>query len=188
MRSADEARRVTFASDVDGSVQYYALQPAWPDSTRGEAPALVVSTHGAGVDAISQAHAYAPKSWAHVVAPTNRRRYGFDWEDWGRLDALEALAHAAATLGTDPGRQYVTGHSMGGHIGLRYLYQHSSRFTAAVLTAPMLEIALPLPEVAARWLFEGAVALGFGDHHLGGDYTTQANMAYYGCMGYSESE
>ena len=24
---------------------------------------------------------------AEVVAPTNRRPFGFDWQDWGRLDA-----------------------------------------------------------------------------------------------------
>jgi len=26
-----------------------------------------------------------------LVAPTNRRPYGYDWEDWGRADALEVL-------------------------------------------------------------------------------------------------
>jgi dienelactone hydrolase len=110
-----DARRVTFLSKVDGSVQYYGLQPAWSEGKTTAAPGLVLSTHGAGVQGLGQARAYAPKSWAHVVAPTNRRRFGFDWEDWGRLDAMEALAHARETLGTDPHRQYLTGHSMGGH-------------------------------------------------------------------------
>ena len=50
-----------------------------------------------------------------MIAPTNRRRFGFDWEEWGRLDGVEVLEHAAATFGTDPERVYVTGHSMGGH-------------------------------------------------------------------------
>lgn len=110
-----EPRRVSFFSEVDGSVQYYGLQPAWPEAELAAPPALVLSTHGAGVQGLSQARSYAAKSWAHVVGPTNRRRYGFDWEDWGRLDAMEALEHARTTLGTDRRRQYLTGHSMGGH-------------------------------------------------------------------------
>src|SRR5262249_53294039 len=69
----------------------------------------------ASVEAIGQANAYASKTWGHLVAPTNRRPYGFDWEDWGRLDALEVLELAQKELGTDPQRTYLTGHSMGGH-------------------------------------------------------------------------
>ena len=51
----------------------------------------------------------------HIVAPTNRRRFGFDWEDWGRRDAIEVLDLARRAFGTDPSRTYLTGHSMGGH-------------------------------------------------------------------------
>jgi hypothetical protein len=50
-----------------------------------------------------------------VVAPTNRRPFGFDWEEWGRLNALYALDDAMATYNIDPTRVYLTGHSMGGH-------------------------------------------------------------------------
>src|SRR5262249_29261570 len=78
-------------------------------------PALFLTLHGAGVEAIGQADAYAPKTWGHLVAPTNRRPFGFDWEDWGRLDAMEVLELARKELGTDPQRTYLTGHSMGGH-------------------------------------------------------------------------
>ena len=67
------------------------------------------------VEAIGQAEAYAPKPGLHIVAPTNRRPYGFDWEDWGRLDAIEVLDLAQRDFGTDPRRTYLTGHSMGGH-------------------------------------------------------------------------
>ena len=70
--------------------------------------------------ALGQAAAYQNKDWGHVVAPTNRREFGFSWEDWGRMDAMEALAHAEAAYGTDPQRTYLTGHSMGGH-GAWYL-------------------------------------------------------------------
>src|SRR5262249_37686614 len=77
--------------------------------------ALFLTLHGAGVEAIGQADAYEAKAWGHLVAPTNRRPYGFDWEDWGRRDAIEVLELAQRELGTDPRRTYLTGHSMGGH-------------------------------------------------------------------------
>lgn len=109
----------TFVSEIDGSVQYYGVAPLvpgpGPGSDKAARPALILSLHGASVEAIGQARAYAPKDWAVIAAPTNRRPYGFDWEDWGRLDALEVLADAARRFGTDPARTYLTGHSMGGH-------------------------------------------------------------------------
>ncbi len=67
------------------------------------------------MEAMGQASAYSPKSWLHLIAPTNRRPYGFDWEDFGRADAMEVLENAKMTLRHDPARVYLTGHSMGGH-------------------------------------------------------------------------
>jgi dienelactone hydrolase len=115
VRSPGQTRKVTFRSEIDGSVQYYALNPAPPGAREHGAPALFLSLHGAGVEAIGQADAYSPKRWGDLVAPTNRRPYGFDWEDWGRMDALEVLDLARKHLGSDPRRIYLTGHSMGGH-------------------------------------------------------------------------
>lgn len=112
----DTARRVTFVSEIDGSVQYYGLRQALPEPDgAGPLPAVVLSCHGASVEGIGQAAAHGPRRWFHVVAPTNRRPYGFDWEDIGRMDAMEVLGQAKATLPHDPSRTYVTGHSMGGH-------------------------------------------------------------------------
>jgi poly(3-hydroxybutyrate) depolymerase len=107
------ANQRTFVSDIDDSVQYFAVVPRGGKSD--EKPALILSLHGASVEATSQAGSYAAKSWANIVCPTNRRPYGFDWEDWGRLDTLEVLRIAQSTLDTDPARVYLTGHSMGGH-------------------------------------------------------------------------
>ncbi|MDB6038789.1 MAG: Alpha/beta hydrolase family [Verrucomicrobiales bacterium] len=115
LRAADEKRKETFVSNIDGSVQYFGITPARP-LTRNHPPlALVLTVHGAGVEGQGQADAYAPKTWAHIVAPTNRRPYGFDWEDWGRRDAVEVLDIAMKKYGTDPRQTYLTGHSMGGH-------------------------------------------------------------------------
>jgi len=120
-RTPKQTRKVTFGSDIDGSIQYYAVNPAQSD---GDNKALVLTLHGAGVEAIGQADAYQGKDWCHIVAPTNRRPYGFDWEETGRLDAIEVLAQAKRSLKTDPQQTYLTGHSMGGHgtwtVGLHY--------------------------------------------------------------------
>jgi predicted esterase len=115
--------RYTRRSKVDGSTQYASVMP--PSSVSpGQKYGLILSLHGASVEAAGQAAAYAPKSWAYLVAPTNRRPFGFDWEEWGRLDAIEALDEAMATLPIDPLRVHLTGHSMGGHgswnVGVHY--------------------------------------------------------------------
>lgn len=116
--NAGEHASYTFVSDIDGSVQYYAVAPQ--KNPTGQAPSLFFSVHGAEVEAISQARAYKPKEEGPVVAPTNRRPRGFNWEDWGRLDALEVLNIAKKRFSPDPQRIYLTGHSMGGH-GTWYL-------------------------------------------------------------------
>lgn len=111
--SASEHYSSTFVSGIDGSVQYYAVSPQL--NPTGKAPALFLSVHGAEVQAINQARAYKYKDWGVLAAPTNRRPRGFNWEDWGRLDALEVLNIATAEFKPDPERIYLTGHSMGGH-------------------------------------------------------------------------
>jgi len=116
VRRPEQTHVRTFVSDIDGSVQYFAVRPARSEAgSDGGAKALVLSLHGAAVQAMNQVNAYGPKDWCHIVAPTNRRPYGFDWEDWGRLDALEVLERAVRELGADSRRVYLTGHSMGGH-------------------------------------------------------------------------
>ncbi len=104
----------TFRSEVDGSVQHYAVNPAQSRDPEFK-PAFVLCVHGAGVEAMNQAGSYENKSWVNIVGPTNRRPYGFDWEDWGRIDALEAMADFSRRYPYDPERVYLTGHSMGGH-------------------------------------------------------------------------
>ncbi len=102
----------TFRSRVDSSVQYFSVNPS---STVGEGQALVLSVHGASVEARNQARAYGQKDWAYIVAPTNRRPFGYNWEEWGRIDAMEVLAEAKRLFKTAPEKTYLTGHSMGGH-------------------------------------------------------------------------
>lgn len=103
----------TFISNIDGSLQYYAVTPQVNGPQKGAA--LFLSVHGAGVEAIGQARAYQHKDWGTLVAATNRRPRGFNWEDWGRIDALEVLGIAREKFQPDPQHIYLTGHSMGGH-------------------------------------------------------------------------
>lgn len=111
--TAEDKYSNTFVSSVDGSLQYYAVTPQTPSVKQGAA--LFLSVHGAGVEAIGQARAYQSKDWGTLVAATNRRPRGFNWEDWGRIDALEVLDLAKNKFKPDPQQIYLTGHSMGGH-------------------------------------------------------------------------
>ena len=119
----------TFTSRIDGSVQYYAVSPQLAGGTNP--PSLYLSVHGAGVEAINQARAYQSKAEGVLVAPTNRRPRGFNWEDWGRIDAIEVLKIAKELFTPDPRRIYLTGHSMGGH-GTWYLGAHYAGHWAAI--------------------------------------------------------
>ena len=119
VKKQNETRKNTFISDIDGSLQYYAVNPI-QGQPEEEGNALVLSVHGAAVEAINQAGSYNGKDWAYIVSPTNRRPYGYDWEDWGRIDALEVLNIAKQKYPIDPNQVYLTGHSMGGH-GTWYL-------------------------------------------------------------------
>ncbi len=135
VRAAGEARRHTFRSGIDGSLQEFTLlPPARSPSFRGE-KGLVLSLHGAGVDAFNQARSYAPKPDFWILAPTNRRPFGFDWQDWGREDAYEALDRALAITRVDPRRIYLTGHSMGGHGAWHLAVNDPDRFAAVAPSA-----------------------------------------------------
>ncbi|MBP0902984.1 prolyl oligopeptidase family serine peptidase [Mariniflexile gromovii] len=113
VRTPEERYSRTFISNIDGSVQYFSVKEG--DLKTDEKPAMFLSVHGANVEAKNQAVQYQAKDWGHVIAPTNRRDYGFNWEDWGRWDAMEVQELTEKMYGTDPKRTYLTGHSMGGH-------------------------------------------------------------------------
>lgn len=127
VRAPSAARRRTYESTVDGSIQEYAILEA----AGGGPAATVLSLHGAGVDCLAQARAYSPKERFRIVAPTNRRPFGFDWQDWGRLDAYDAVADA----GAGGERLFLTGHSMGGHGTWHLAANDPDRFLAIAPSA-----------------------------------------------------
>lgn len=61
-------------------------------------------------------------------------------------------------------------HSMGGHLGLRFMHDHPSAFSRAVLVSPMVDIVTsPFPSMVARRIANIACAAGFGESYvLGG--------------------
>lgn len=121
----------SFVSAIDGSVQKWSAVP----HTGAGMPGLVLSLHGAGVDCAGQAAAYAQKEDFFLACPTNRRPYGFDWQDWGRLDAYETLAAALRESGAPEDRVYLTGHSMGGHGSWHLAVNDPDRWAAVAPSA-----------------------------------------------------
>lgn len=106
----------TFRSNIDGSIQPYAVHPPSAAKHNGKAPiGLIVSLHSAGMSCEEHIKQLSAKPWAFVLAPQGRRPYGFDWEAWSRDDVFEAMADAREHYHFDPQRVYLTGHSMGGH-------------------------------------------------------------------------
>lgn len=123
----DVPYRQTFRSPVDSSIQYYGVRPPIPFDNE-KTYALALSLHGAGVAGIGQAKSYGPKDWIYIIAPTNRRRFGFDHEEWGHLNDLAALNDATERFNIDVNRRYVTGHSMGGHGTWQFGIHHAGLF------------------------------------------------------------
>ena len=144
VRNAEEPFRITFISEIDGSVQKYSVRPPVPFDPDKDY-ALIFSTHGAGVDSDGQVSCYSPKDWAYVVAPTNRRPFGFDWQDWGRLDALEVLALVIERFNIDENRIIMTGHSMGGHGAWHIGTTHADKFAAVCPIAGWASFMLYTP-------------------------------------------
>ncbi len=126
---ADATRRVTFRSRIDRSAQYYGVVPP-ANYDASQRYGLALSLHGASVEGIGQARAYSQKRDMFIVAPTNRRPFGFDWEQWGRLDAIEILDLSMTRYPIDPTRVFLTGHSMGGHGTWQLGVLHAARFAA----------------------------------------------------------
>jgi len=68
----------TFLNNINGSVQYYSVVPS---SNYLQGQGVLPSLHGASVEATSHERGYIPKEWAHIVAPTNRRPFGYNGEE-----------------------------------------------------------------------------------------------------------
>ena len=115
VKKPEDPRKETFISQIDDSVQYYGIMFPLNYNPKKDY-SLIYTLHGAGVEAIGLVKAYKQNDWAFVAAPTNRRPFGFDWQDWGFLDAKEVLPIIKKKYSNVKDNDIIlTGHSMGGH-------------------------------------------------------------------------
>ena len=70
--------------------------------------------------------------------PERAHSEGFDLDIKDMHSFIEAIV-------PDDRPRYLIGHSMGGHLGLRYLHDYPTTFKAACLSAPMCGFDLPAP-------------------------------------------
>ena len=131
VQGGEQPFRQTFRDATDASVQYYGVRPPRDFDANKKDYGLLLSLHGAGVEGIGQAAAYGAKTWLWHVAPTNRRPFGFDWEEWGKWNGLRALDDAIARFQPDLQKIWLGGHSMGGHGTWQFAVHHSGRFAVA---------------------------------------------------------
>lgn len=161
VRDAGQLHRRTYLSAVDASVQEYAVLPPTPGAEPSGPMRFALSLHGAGVGCLGQAGSYQQKDDFWIVAPTNRRKFGFDWQDWGRRDAYDVLEQGLAISGVDPRFVYVTGHSMGGHGTWHLAANDPDGFAAAGPSAgwATFDSYGGRPEQDPRWLRADAASL-----------------------------
>jgi len=78
-------------------------------------------------------------------------------------DYLSDLGRLMDKVAAESGQEapVLLGHSMGGHIGLRYIYERPGAFRKLVLVSPMIDIrTFPLPAPAARLMTVLAAGAG----------------------------
>jgi lysophospholipase len=162
--------RFDYFQSSDGLRIRWGCLPAPPSSSRGTVVLLNGRTE------------YLEK-YAETAADLNQRGfavYSMDWRGQGLsdrltpnrlkghvgrfrdyLDDLGHLVRMAQHHGPPP--YLLMGHSMGGHIGIRYLREYGHPFTRAVLTSPMIDIELPaVPRKLLPIYVKLAGRLGFG--------------------------
>jgi lysophospholipase len=124
------------------------------------------------------------EKYAETISELHRRRLevvSFDWQGQGMSDHLlpvrekgyvrsyddyladlDLIIHSVVLPGMR-GPLYLLCHSMGGHIGLRYLAEADHRVEKAVFCAPMVDIdTSPFPSFLVRCLSRLQVAAGLG--------------------------
>ena len=95
------------------------------------------------------------------MLPNPQKGYIEDYEVYIRDMAffLEQIVYPQSR-----GDIYVLAHSMGGHITIRFIKEHTHRIRRLILSAPMIDIKTqPAPPFVVRWLSRCMVRLGFAD-------------------------
>ncbi len=162
--------------EADGSVQAVALRP--PQMACATGCSALLSTHGAGVDALGNewTGAYATQRGAWVLLPTGRREYGENWEGAQLASALRCLRSVGERMPGVPDSERArfrirkdwvmfSGHSMGGHGSLLLATKFPDLMVAAMPIAGWLRYdtygragdafheQLPFSDAALRAIF-----------------------------------
>jgi lysophospholipase len=84
-----------------------------------------------------------------------------DYQDY--LDDLDQFVNEITDLPAREGKTIMLAHSMGGHIGLRYLHDRPGLVDKAVFSAPMLDLSVNKAPI--RWLNAAITGFGYGDRY-----------------------
>lgn len=144
-KNIDQASNHTFLADRDGSVQEYSI--LYPKNYNpNQSYSLIIALHGAHVTNSVALETYAPKDWAFVVTPSDRRALGSGWRGAGVDDLLQLIQSLKKDLPIQDKQIILAGHSMGGHgvwdIGL----QHPDLFAGLAPSAAWTSRARYIPE------------------------------------------
>ena len=196
---ADQARRRQAPSGA--MFEVIAAADGWPLrvaswAARGEVRGTAILVHG---------RREFIEKYYETVADLLDRGYAVVTMDWrgqglsGRLLADRQKGHITSfdTFVSDlsclvrwamarfSGPYLLIGHSMGGHVVMRYLGEQPANIAAAVVVAPMTAISFyPLPEAVARLMTQAACGLGFAERYapVQGPYSPAARRAEAGLL------
>ncbi len=143
IKSRDEPLKITFKSKIDDGVNYFAIR--YPKVKGNYKKGVIFSLHGAGVEAIDLVRAYKEEDSLFIISPTNRRPFGFDWQDLGTLDFLEVFNFVKKNFNVDTNKIYLTGHSMGGHGTYFIGFHFADKFAAIVPSAGWISFRTYVP-------------------------------------------
>lgn len=196
---ADLARRrqvpAGVAFEMIAAADGWPLRVAsWPGSEAGRGTAILLHGRREFIE-----------KYYETVADLQDRGYAVVTMDWrgqglsGRLLTDRQKGHIASfdtfvadlkclvrwAMARGAGPYLLVGHSMGGHVVLRYLGEQPADIAAAVVVAPMTGISFaPLPEGAARLITQTACGLGFAERYAPaqGPYSPAARRAEAGLL------
>jgi poly(3-hydroxybutyrate) depolymerase len=161
-RFAKEVYTRGFVSQIDDSVQTYAIRPPSDPPEAGTDLAAVFAFHDQGQSAFEYASSFAPREWAYVLCPSGRRPYAgawppprhdplelrpadarLGWSGFTRVDAAEVVGDTQLLFRHDPSRVYLVGLGVGGYGAWQLAALEPDRFAALGVSGGWFDEADP---------------------------------------------